>query len=361
MEHNPYRKLAQRLDQMPNGFPADPEGRELRILEYLFTPEEAELASNLNISYQTVEQIQARSDGEYKAIRNSLKDLAKRQLIKVKKLESELGFALMPFVVGFYESRLTTIDEKFAQLFEDYYMNSFGKLLEVTPQVHRVIPVQESIPIEMDIRPYESVTQILEKAQAWGVQDCICRVQKSLIGEGCDHPVEVCLVMDSRPGIFDQVDFIRSLTKEETYEVLNTVADAGLVHTVSNTQEGTWYICNCCTCSCGILRGLKDLGIANVVARSEFVNLVDNELCQGCELCVDYCQFGALTMTDELLVRIDSVKCVGCGVCTPHCPEDALHLVRRPEEEIKPPPVTPRDWSHDRARARFMDLSGLLP
>jgi electron transport complex protein RnfB len=53
---------------------------------------------------------------------------------------------------------------------------------------------------------------------------------------------------------------------------LRRAAEAGLVHSVSNSVEGTYYICNCCTCSCGILRGMAELGIANVVASSAFVN-----------------------------------------------------------------------------------------
>lgn len=361
MESNPYQKLADRLNTMPNGYPPDPQGRELRILEHLFSAEEASLASNLKMAYETVDQIQERIGGERKQIRKMLKDLTKRRLINARKLDRQLGYALMPFVVGFYESRLETIDAEFAKLFEDYYLHSFGKLVETKPQVHRVIPVQESIPVDMEIQPYESVTEIIDRAQAWGVQDCICRVQKELIGEGCGHPVEVCLVMDTRPGVFDHVDFIRSLTKEEAYDTLKLAADAGLVHSVSNTQNDTWYICNCCTCSCGVLRGLKDLGMANVVARSEFINRVDVDLCHACEACIDYCQFDALSIGDAFVIEINAMRCVGCGVCVPHCPENALSLERRPEDEIKPPPVTEWDWSMERAETRHLDLTDLLP
>ena len=42
-----YKKLAMKLDSLPNGFPPTDEGSELRLLEYLFTVEEAELGSNL--------------------------------------------------------------------------------------------------------------------------------------------------------------------------------------------------------------------------------------------------------------------------------------------------------------------------
>ncbi len=39
-----YRQLAQHLDAIPNGYPATQSGIELRLLERLFTPDEARLA-----------------------------------------------------------------------------------------------------------------------------------------------------------------------------------------------------------------------------------------------------------------------------------------------------------------------------
>jgi len=44
-----YRRLASHLDNLPGGFPSTESGVELRILERLFTPEEAELALHLQL------------------------------------------------------------------------------------------------------------------------------------------------------------------------------------------------------------------------------------------------------------------------------------------------------------------------
>jgi heterodisulfide reductase subunit A-like polyferredoxin len=103
---------------------------------------------------------------------------------------------------------------------------------------------------------------------------------------------------------------------------------------------------------------MADLGIANVVARSAFVNQVDQMLCTGCGLCVEQCQFGALWL--EGVVSVDGIRCVGCGVCVPVCPDGALSLARRPDEEILPPPVTESDWRAERAAARGLDLQQVL-
>ena len=143
---------------------------------------------------------------------------------------------------------------------------------------------------------------------------------------------------------------MKVLTKQEALDTLRRSAEAGLVHSVSNNQEGLTYICNCCTCSCGVLRGLAELGMANAVARSAFVNTVDANLCQGCGLCEDACQFEALEV--EEMAIVNAFRCLGCGVCVLECPEGALGLVRRPEDEVLPPPVTEEDWRAERLIAR---------
>ena len=210
---------------------------------------------------------------------------------------------------------------------------------------------------------------IVENAKAWGVQDCLCRKQKALIGDPCDHPLDVCMSFSQTPGVFDHAPSIRALSKDEALATLRRAAEAGLVHSVSNSQIGgphpilggddqLWYICNCCTCSCGILRGMADMGLANVVATSSFLNQVDEDLCTACGICVDQCQFDALVLED--VVRVIEMRCTGCGVCVVACPDEALSLVMRPEEQIPVPPVTEHDWMEERAAGRGLDLNDVL-
>ena len=106
---------------------------------------------------------------------------------------------------------------------------------------------------------------------------------------------------------------------------------------------------------------MSELGIANAIARSAFVNTVDPEVCVGCEDCVSFCQFAALSLEpQDPYIQISEVRCVGCGVCVPVCPEGALSLVRRPDEEIVSVPVTHDDWLAQRAAARGIDLKDVL-
>jgi electron transport complex protein RnfB len=357
-EHNPYKQLAERLDTLPNGFPSTEDGSELKLLAKLFSSEEAGLASQLRIMLESSSQISERLGLEHTPTREMLKSMARRGLIRAGKIDDGLGYGLLPFVVGIYENQLNKLDEELARLFEDYYQSSFPKVLVVQPSIHRVVPVGESIKMGMQVAPYESAVGIIEQSQSWGVQDCICRVQTRLIGKPCKHPVDMCMVMSPVPDAFANSQDIKSLTKDEAYATLRRADQAGLVHSVSNNQRGGWYICNCCTCSCGILRGMAELGIANVVASSAFINTVDEALCNACSLCVESCQFDALTV--ELVAIVNGTRCVGCGVCVNTCPDHALIMVRRPDEEIKPVPVNLVDWGLQRARERGIDLTPLM-
>lgn len=355
-----YKQLAERLDALPNGFPPTEDGVELKLLATLFKPEEAALAAQLRVTLETPDQIAARVNGDARSIGKLLKGMSRRGLIHAGRTDDGLAFGLMPFVVGIYEMQLGKIDAELAHLFEDYYKEAFGRMLAVEPQVHRVIPVRESVQAEIEVHPYESATDIVNQAQSWGVINCVCRKQKALIGEPCGHPVDICLILNNRPGAFDNHPVIQALSHEGALATLTRAAEAGLVHSVGNNQLGTHYICNCCTCSCGILRGMADLGIANVVARSAFVNRVDETMCNGCELCVDHCQFDALALNDDFMMQVDQVRCVGCGVCVSFCVEEALSLVRRPEDEVKPPPQTLMHWGMERALTRNLELSKIL-
>lgn len=354
-----YRTLAQRLDSLPNGFPPTEDGVELRLLAHIFTPEDAALACELSPELETPDQIAARLGREPRPLMGQLIGMAKRGLIKAARIPAGWGFGLLPFVVGIYEMQGPSIDSELAQLFEQYYKQAFARAMATSPSVHRVIPIDRAVRVDMEIAPYENATAIVESNAAWAVIDCICRKQKALIGEACEHPLDVCLSLSTTPGFFDRFPNMTVLTKDGALDTLRRSAEAGLVHTVSNNQEGLTYICNCCTCSCGVLRGIAELGMANAVARSAFVNTVDADLCLGCGLCEDACQFEALTVDGTAIVN--AFRCLGCGVCVLACPEGALALVRRPDDEVLPPPVTEADWRAERAAARSVAGETSLP
>jgi electron transport complex protein RnfB len=351
MSENAYRRLARTLDAIPNGFPATESGVELLLLAKIFAPEEAALAAVMGLSREPADQIAARAGVDPEFAYTTLKTMVRKGQIRGGRKDGQLAFGLLPFVVGIYEEQLSRMDRELAELFERYFQESFGQISGVAPALQRVIPVEESIPAGIEIYPYERATELLENAKAWGVRDCICRVQQKLIGKGCDRPVNNCLSFAPVEGVFDHNETIRAISKEEALRILHEAEDAGLVHSPGNYRDGNRYICNCCTCCCGVLRNIAEFSIPTAIASSAFVAVVDAAGCAGCGDCLERCQFGALALPDDLCL-VDAGRCVGCGLCATVCPTEALHLERRPAGEIPPPPADFMDWMAQRARAR---------
>jgi electron transport complex protein RnfB len=352
-----YRKLARTLDAIPNGYPSTESGVELRLLAKIFTPEEAALASVMRLQREPASEIAARVGMEPKTAHRLLKTMVRKGQIRFGKENGRLVFGLMPFVVGIYEEQLPWIDRELADLFEQYFQEAQGAFARYAPPMHRVIPVEETIPAGIEIYPYERATQLLDNAKAWGVRDCICRVQQKFVGKGCDRPVENCLVFAPVEGVFDNSETTRAITKDEALRILHEAEDAGLVHSPGNYQDGNYYICNCCTCCCGVLRSVAEFSNPAVIASSDFLAVVDAEACAGCGDCLERCQFGALALPEDVCL-VDEVRCVGCGLCATVCPTEALHLERRLAGQIPPPPANFKDWMYKRAEAR--GLTGTL-
>jgi len=58
---------------------------------------------------------------------------------------------------------------------------------------------------------------------------------------------------------------------------------------------------------------------------------INRQMCTGCNVCVDECPVGAITMDNGDKAVIDDEACIRCGTCHDVCPEDA---VRHDSERI---------------------------
>lgn len=60
---------------------------------------------------------------------------------------------------------------------------------------------------------------------------------------------------------------------------------------------------------------------------------IDEELCNGCGVCIPNCHEGALQIIDGKARLVSELMCDGLGACIGYCPEGAITIERREAEE----------------------------
>jgi ferredoxin len=187
--------------------------------------------------------------------------------------------------------------------------------------------------------PFERARDIiLKNPERIAVIDCPCR--KGMQNH-CE-PMDVCLIIGEPFVSFvleHHPDSSRLISSGEARQILEDENRRGHVshaYFKDAVLNRFYAICNCCSCCCGAMKAQRN-GTPMIIS-SGYVSRVDEDACSMCGVCVDTCQFGALSLNGSL--EIDHVLCMGCGVCVNHCPNGALELVLDPS---KPAPLEVED------------------
>jgi len=126
---SPYEKLSKVLNTIPNGFPEVEDGSHLRVLEWIYEPEEAELASKLKVTAESVEKMAKRLKIPEYELGTKLERMESKGQLRVSRSGDTKKYGLLPFVVGIYEEQIHRMDTEFAELFEDYIQKCQGKVI----------------------------------------------------------------------------------------------------------------------------------------------------------------------------------------------------------------------------------------
>jgi Na+-translocating ferredoxin:NAD+ oxidoreductase subunit B len=356
-----YERLAAKLDDLPSRFPRTDTGVELRILQRIFSPDDAALAVQLLPVPQTAAVIAGSLGRSIEELRPRLDGMVVRGQIGALRLKGEKHYLLMPFVVGIYEFQLPHMDTELAEMFEEY----FPRLLEAggayKPALARVVPVNAHIEAQATILTYEDMRARLGAARSFNLQACICRTEQAALGKPCSHPVETCMAFSPQENAYDDTlpaGYGRRVSREEALAVLDLAEREGLVHCTYNVRRDQMFVCNCCSCCCGFLRSVSEFGAPHLLVRSDFVAAVDRETCVACEDCAHgRCPMDAIAAGDGGFA-VDQERCIGCGVCTVICPSDAITLSRRPRAQRTRPPKGIVSWAFSRTVHRHGPLRG---
>ncbi|HOC59472.1 MAG: 4Fe-4S binding protein [Syntrophaceae bacterium] len=358
MNDDVYYRLAKVLDTLPNGFPATESGVEIRLLKWIFQPEEAELFCDLKLTFETVAQIAERTGRPQESLEKLLRQMAGHGQIFMIEMGEDRFFKMLPWVFGIYEFQLGRMDREFAAMVEAYWPIYNKSFFTVKPQLMQTLSIEETIPFHQEALPYCTVSKIIEANQSFLVNECVCKKEKGMVDEPCSRPTEVCIAVAPVPGVFDKWPIGRVITKEDAYALLNRCEEEGLVHLTGNMQFGQMYICNCCKCCCGVLRSITELGIpASLVINSQYYAEIDRDKCISCGLCADTrCQVNAISEGDDAYA-VNREGCIGCGLCISTCPSEAIRLVCKDAQVLAVPPVTEDEWFEERGRRRGVDFS----
>jgi ferredoxin len=332
-----YQRLAQYLDSFPGRFPPTDDGLHLRILERLFTPEQAALALHLTLMPEEAEKIAARAGLPHEKVASMLDEMAGLGLITdLRRREKPPRYMAAQFVIGIWEYQVNRLTPELARDVGEYLDRAFDlENWRVNPQL-RTIPIGADIAAPGQVLIYEDAEQIVRSHQRFAVAECICRLEQKLVGAGCDKPLEVCLVMGGGADLYIRHRRAREISMDEALEVLRIANREALVLQPGNSQDAG-NICCCCGDCCGVLRNAKRHPQPARVLSSPFYAQSDPGMCDLCLDCLERCQMEAIR-TDDGYAVVDRERCIGCGLCVPTCSTGAMQLQRKPLEEA---PIVP--------------------
>jgi electron transport complex protein RnfB len=335
MAEDVYVRLREFMDSLPGGFPSTESGVELKLLERYFTPEEAELEMHLNPFPETAEAIAARAGMDEGKAGELLESMAGQGSIFRIRMDEQTMYMAMSFLVGVYEFHLKSMNRELAELLDEYLPHLTESWTGGKTKQLRVVPVEAAVDAGKEVATYDRVRDMVKGYDNIAVADCICRVERGLLGHECERPLETCLVFGFAADYYAENGIGRKISLEECLDILDKAEEAALVLSPSNAQDFV-NICCCCSCCCGMLRGLSILERPADEVQSTYRAMIDADECTACGTCLDRCQIDAIVEGDDYM-EVDPARCIGCGLCVSTCPADAVEMV--PKEEAVVPPA----------------------
>lgn len=347
-----YHDLQERLNRFPQGAP--PSDTLYKILQVLFSAEEAQLVSQLPIKpFSALDAAKIWKVPQHQA-RTTLEKLAARAILVDADFDGTTKYTLPPPMAGFFEFSIMRtrgdIDQKLLSELFHQYLNveeDFIKdlLLGSETRMGRVFVQEEVLTNDnaVHILDFERASEVIRTASHIGIGMCYCRHKMEHLGTACDAPMDICMTFNTAGTSLIKAGFAREVDVIEGMDLLHQAYESNLVQCGENVRQGVNFICNCCGCCCEFLLAAKKYGALQPVHTSSYITKTEDDSCIGCGKCITACPINAISFAAEdpakpgkKSVVIDESICLGCGVCVRACPVKSLNLERRAEKIITP-------------------------
>ena len=246
-----YQKLAEHLDTLPQRFPTNTgTGLELKVLQHIFSPRDAEMAIQLKPMPETAADIARRIGKDPQQTEALLMEMSRKGQINRTGKPGGYKFMAAPFMVGIMEYQVKRFTKEMVEdleAFQPILMKHTwmkGKTREL-----RTIPIGRTVTNPSEVMPYESAEAIIKSNKHVSVSDCMCRKINEVKGAPCGRPVETCLQFGGASHFYVENGLGRRIDQDEALAILKKGIESSLVIQAGSSQN-PGGMCLCCGCCC---------------------------------------------------------------------------------------------------------------
>ncbi len=366
-----YRLLQQRLDRNVTGAPDSP--ALMKILQLLFSPDEADLARQIPTRFISLRSLARKSGIPEAPLNDKIDTMAERGLVVDLMRHEQRYVSLAPVVIGFFEFTFMRVRDEatlseLSALFEAYMFENEAFAHAVfagETQIGRSLVREEALPDQdhTEILDWERASFLIKSARDHAISLCACRHHAYHQEHACDSPMRTCMTLNGGAEMLVRSGVAERITTGEAMQILEACKEAGLAQTGDNVQRDVSYICNCCGCCCGMMNAIRRYDIRNAIVTSNWIAQIDPEICKGCTRCAKACPVNAIEIVKEEVdgrkrqwAMRDADLCLGCGVCYGVCKHGALSMVLREQRVLTPETAFDRIVTMAVERGKLGDL-----
>jgi Fe-S-cluster-containing hydrogenase component 2 len=213
--------------------------------------------------------------------------------------------------------------------------------------IRQILTLEEDIRLVSEnnrqIIPYRYATDIiLRNPEHIAVMDCPCKKARN-VEHSCGQ-LNSCLAVGEALAQFwiehCEKYHARRITQQEALELVRSLRKSGhITQAFFKVATGgqTGVICNCCPRCCVSLESTRLARLWNdnlsMNTESGYSVIHNADACKQCRACTAVCHFGAIRFHNGLRTY-DRKLCMGCELCVEHCPEGVLSLYQDREKSL---------------------------